>query len=186
MLILWTILPNRRGSRTLHFTQASTNETPPSDSQPCTVTKSNTSITLTSRQPSFQTLNNLQANVQLFTSSIQSQIHGSLDILTESFISQTILIATDGSYKHPYGAGSWIITTEQLYPLHYITGSVQSPGYPTDQDSHRAEASAILGAINYLKSSDLYNKNTEIKFLLGCDNTSALHYALDIQKISNY
>jgi ribonuclease HI len=117
------------------------------------------------------------------TSWIKSDTIGNQSLLLDELQKGNISIVSDGSHKDPFGAGAWIITSPSLYPAHYITGSIQSPGKPLDQDSHRAEAIAIFGALETLSSLiDSVSSPNPLGVLYACDNTSALKYAFDIEQ----
>jgi ribonuclease HI len=110
---------------------------------------------------------------------------GNTTFLPQALDTSTLVIATDGSYRAPYGAGAWIITTQKMYPSNFVTGTAQSPGNASVQDSHRAELTAILGAIIHLHQlCTSYNKNTG-SVTICCDNSSAINYALDVTKYPN-
>jgi hypothetical protein len=110
------------------------------------------------------------------TNSIEIQEFGDIQQLHSDILLGNGLIVSDGSYKEGRAAGGWIITSHTCYPSHKIECSIISPGQSIDQDSHRAEAIAILGAVSTVNT--IFNKIGYIKgtITIACDNMSALHY----------
>jgi hypothetical protein len=87
--------------------------------------------------------------VERFLGIITYWLHG---ILKDAFTSTGIIVVCDGSYKSPFATGAWIVTLPSCYPRHYLLGMGRSPGCSEDQDSHRGEATALLGAMVSLQT----------------------------------
>ena len=114
---------------------------------------------------------------------LQSLIHleykGDPNDLLQAFTHHKLVIVSDGSSKTNIGAGGWIITSESSYPHSWIKGTLCSLGPEKYQDSHRSEATGLLGTV--LTIWDLHKQwnNPEGSVTVCCDNRSALRYAFD-------
>jgi Reverse transcriptase (RNA-dependent DNA polymerase) len=182
--IIWhKHLPTRRRSRRpKFFSGKDSTSVLPTTAQLCTIYRQGSLAVLESIPPHQSSHTNSSLSPTCITSSILSHNHGDMGSLFNDIIKGDGLVVSDGSYKDGYATGGWIISSRNCFPQHRIEGSIISPGHSSDQDSHRAEASAMLGAIVSINKLLDHHKAKNIVLSIACDNQSVLNYSFDTDK----
>jgi hypothetical protein len=121
-----------------------------------------------------------------WTDSVTTSILGNIDLLRLQAIDGQLIAVCDETYKAPFATAAWIITSRSLIDTVSILGSARTPGSAADMDSHRAEATGLMGILwtlkEYFKQWDI---TTTVKVIIACDNDSALHYALNSKRYTD-
>lgn len=122
-----------------------------------------------------------QFNIARWADHLQIQREGELPALREAYVTNDLLMVSDGSYKEGIGSAAWIITSKTDRKL-YIKGQCPTTGNPTSQDSHRSELFGILVELLILHNQILTWDQPKGTITVGLDNTSALAYAFDTKR----
>jgi hypothetical protein len=147
----------------------------PTSATICTIYKLGNLAILESFAPPYLRQPPSVTTINCISNSIKITKLGYINTLLNDVLTGKGLVVSDGSYKEGHAAGGWIISSVDCFPQHRIEGSIISPGQSEDQDSHRTESSAMLGALMTIDDL-LPATTTPLNLSIACDYQSVLNY----------